>query len=356
MSKTIQLAMSPKQFAANINEAKRIADRIYNNGGDVDYVRSNAMPPSGQIVAANASLFNQAFFNRPLTQYATGWKDPSPIDADLEFYAPSLIVPRRFTYAEFTNIEEFFVDVNDDLRPIRGDFKTVEYNSDKVEAKTDNRGLRLVIDFDEEEETPDWQELAVDKLMRRLKRNSFVRALTLISAASVNNALVWDDNADPDQDVINYRIAATTVSGVPLNRIGYGDTAWATRTASLRGNNNSAKFASAAMTPEQLAGMLAVDTVNLSKERQAISMTAKAEVLGNLVLMFFAQSNPDRMDPSNVKRFISNCSTGGKYATYVRQISTKLWEVVVECYEKTTITSSLGMQQLTVTKTRRESP
>lgn len=347
MSKTLQLAMNPKVVAANIREANRLTDII--TGRD-RVLAKNDLPESGSIVAANASLFTQAFFNRPLTTFAQNWRDPSPIEADLAFYAPQVLTPRRFTYAEFANIEEFFVDVNDDLRPLRGDFKTVEYTSDKVEARTENHGLRLVIDFDEEEETPDWQEQAVDKLMRRLKRNSLVRAFNLLSAASTNTGVIWDVDADPDQLVILSKIAATTASGIPINRVGYGETAWAYRTASLRGNANAAKWSSAGMTPEQLAGFLGVDTVNIPRERIATSMTAKAEMVGNLVNLFFAQANPDRMDSSNIKRFVSNCSNGGLYQVYVRQISTKLWEVVVECYEKTTITSTLGLTQMTVTQ------
>lgn len=340
--KTIQIAADPKV----------IADRIYSAMKAEEHrpTAANDIPEAGMIVAANASLFNQAFFNRPLTTFAQNWRDPSPIDADMQFFAPDVLTPRRFTYQTFTNIEEFFVDVNDDLRPIRGDFKTVEYTSDKVEGKTQNRGLRLIIDFDEEEETPDWQEAAVDKLMRRLKRNSLVRRFNLLSAAAVNGGLVWDVNADPDQDMIAALIAGQTASGIPLNRVGYGHTAWSYRTASLRGNANAAKWASAGMTPEQLAGFLMVDAVNVPKERIATSMTAKGELVGNLVLAFYAQASADRTDASNIKNFFSNCTNGGRYGVYVRQISTKLWEVVVELYEFTTITSTLGILQRTVTQ------
>lgn len=348
MSRTIQIQRPPQEVAANIGDITSQLARMENVFDGVNYRTSNAMPPSGEIVAANASLFQQAYFNQPLTDYAVGWRDPSPIDADLEFYAPECPTPRRFTYGVFTHIEEFYVDLTDDLRPLRGDFKTVEYTSDKVEGKTDNHGLRLVIDLDEEQETPDWQMRAVDQLMRRRKRNSLVRAFGLLSAAAVNTDVVWDVNADPDASVNDLLLATANAVGFRANRAGYGDTCWSYRFKSLRGNANAAKWATAGMTPAQVGSLLGLQGVNVSQERYAASMTALQEMVGNLLVLFYAQSGVSRMDPSNIKRFVSNCDSGQRYATYVRQISTKLWEVVVECYERTTITSTLGIQQYTV--------
>ena len=40
---------------------------------------------------------------------------------------------------------------------------------------------------------------------------------------------------------------------------------------------------------------------------------------------------------------------GGLYAVYVRQLSVKQWEIVVECYETEFCASTLGVRTLTVT-------
>src|SRR4051812_45552087 len=81
----------------------------------------DALKP-GEMYLANESVFTQQYFDEPLTNYAVGWKDPANIQATLDFFAPSVPVPRRFTYKEWTNIEEFLSDgANDDLRAIGGE-------------------------------------------------------------------------------------------------------------------------------------------------------------------------------------------------------------------------------------------
>ncbi len=104
----------------------------------------------GSVYLANESVFTQQYFDEPLTNYATGWKDPNNIEATLEFFAPSVPVPRRFTYKSWTNIEEFLSeDAYDDLRAIGGEFPTVTYTGSEIHARTDNRGLRIRVDLDE---------------------------------------------------------------------------------------------------------------------------------------------------------------------------------------------------------------
>ena len=105
-------------------------------------------------------------------------------------------------------------------------------------------------------------------------------------------------------DVVNEMVTAASEVGFAFNRVGYGHTAWATRLAALRANNNAAKFATAGFTPQQLADFLNVDEVYVSKERYSTSATARTEMVGQLVLMFYAQGGMDTEDPSNIKRFV----------------------------------------------------
>jgi hypothetical protein len=307
---------------------------------------------TGRIAAANDSMFVQANFSEPLTAFASGFRDPNNIEETLNFFAPPVQTARRFEYAQFVNIEEFFSDgdLDDDLRAPRADFKKVEYKSEKVNGKTENRGLCIDIDMDEVGDIDLALEDATAKLIRRSHRNDLRRVIALLSAAAVNAAKTWDTTAgkDPDQDVIAEQVAAATASGLGFNRVGYGHTAWSKRALAHRAQNSAGGFASAGLTAEQLAGLLNVDKVHVSRERFQDTASAKAEIIGNLVLMFFALDGVSTEDASNIKRFWSPTEGGGMFRVYQQQISAKLVRVTVERYVKPVITSTLGIRKFTV--------
>lgn len=341
--------ITPVSVALANECASRGFHRIDAQAYAVDGIRSSTedLQP-GQFALANDSRFNQAFFSQPLTAYAVGWRDAS-IDSELEFFAPQTPVSRYFQYATCLNVEEFYSELYDDLRAIGGDFKRVEYKSTKVAAKTENRGLTLRVDLDEVGATPDWERNAVAKLLRRLKRNSLRRAIALLSAAAVNTAKTWDTTAgkDPDQDVISELITAQNVIGVADNRVGYGDTAWSKRMLAHRAQASSGGFASASMTPEEVASWLGVDQVLRSKARYQSSSSAKSEIVSNLVLMFNAQSGQSTEDASHIKRFVTPAS-GGDVDVYSQQVGPKLYDISVSFYELIKITFTSGIRKFTV--------
>jgi hypothetical protein len=321
----------------------------------------------GQIHAlSNDSRFTEAYFSEPLTTFATGYKDPNNIEATLEFFAPRLQVPGRlFEWKKWSNAEEFFTEV-DDVRAIGGDFKRVEYTGIDQTGKTFNKGLMMRVDLDQvADRGPGWENRYVGKLMRRLMRNELRRALALLSAAAVNTGKVWNvastQTADPDNDIVAESVLSANQVGFSFNRIGYGHTAWSMRFGQLRGNANAAKFTTAGYTPEQLASLFNVDQVYVSKERYQSAAAAKAEVVGSLVLMFFAAADQDIEDPSNIKRFVSpppNMGTdiksqrapgGLDVNVYIHQISPKLVDIYVEHYSNMVMTSTLGVRQFTIT-------
>lgn len=318
------------------------------------YAADNIFPAdapkvSGRIALANESLFNQAFFSRPLSAYATGWKDRSPLDVDLDFYAPRVAVNRRFEYAVWNNAEEFYSETADDIRAIRGDFKQVEYTESKVQAKTENRGLTMRIDLDEVAEKSGWQEVYTGKLIRRLRRNALRRALALLSAAATNTAKTWDTTSgkDPDNDVLAELLLAGDSSGVRPNRVGYGETAWTKRVLAHRAQNSAGGFASAGSDEKQVAAFLGVERVHRTSARFQSSAAAKTQIVGNRVFMFNAGESPDVEDPSNIKRFITP-TPGGDFGVYVQQVSAKLYDITVEHYELLKMTSLLGVRLFTV--------
>ncbi len=306
-----------------------------------------------RISECNAALMTESFFSQPLTDYAVGYRDPSDLDAELEFFAPEVPVTERFSYALWDNAEEWLSETTDDIRAIKGDFKEVEYTSSKVDAAVVNRGLQITLDMDQIRARPDFEEYYTQKLLRRLKRNELRRAIALLSAAATNNAKTWDTTAgkDPDQDVMADLIAAADASGIKPNRVGFGDTAWAKRMLAHRAQASAGGFGSAALTADQIAGLYGVDSVLNSKSRHTTSATAKTQTLGNLVLMFNATSGMDTEDASNIKRFVANGAAeegGGKYQVYSQRVSAKRWVIAVGYYSKLAITSTLGIRKITV--------
>ena len=316
------------------------------------YERTVADGSHERISEFNADLITQAYFSEPLTEYALGFNDGTDLDAELGFFAPEIQVGRRFEYATFGSDEEFLSDGDDDLRPTRSDFKEVEYTSAKVNDKTDNRGLQISLDLDEIE-MDNWEEYYTQKLLRRIKRNSLRRAVSLLNAASVVTLKTWDTavGRDPDQDVLLELIASGDITGIKPRKVAYGDTAWAKRMLAHRAQATAGGFASAMMTPAQVAPMVGAEQVMVSSARFTATAATKAQVLGNRVLMFTADDNVDRADPSNIKRFWSNASKeegGGRYQIYSFRAGIKKHIIAVGHYEALRITSTVGIRRFDV--------
>lgn len=351
---------STKQFIREVNRQSEVAlANIAAIEREPMFASANGDIKPGEIYLANESVFQQQFFDEPLSNYAVGWRDPNKIEEALEFFAPEVSVPRRFTYKEFTNIEEFLADgSNDDLRAIGAEFPTVKYTGTETHARTDNRGLRIRVDLDEVADPssvlagglPAYQARAVEKIKRRLARNSLKRAIALLTAAATNTAKTWDTTAgkDPDQDVLTDLVTGTTARGMRSNRAGYGETAWTKRSLALRAQNTAGGYASAGLTPEALAQLLALDQVHVNRARSSTGGAAMTEIVNNLVLMFFAMSGADTEDATNIKRFTSPTDGGGPLRVYVQQVTSKLVDITVEKYELLKITSTLGIRQFTV--------
>lgn len=320
----------------------------------------------------NDSRFVEGNFSEPLTMFAIGYRDPNNLEATLEALAPRVPVPGRlFEWKKWANAEEFYSEV-DDVRAIGADFKRVEYTRADQTGKTLNKGLMMRVDLDQVVQVAGWQNTFVAKLLRRLMRNEIRRASALLAGIAANDDATWDASADPDADVNNALLLAADGSpageGTPAvdglgfrpNRVVYGDSAWALRFASLRGNANAAKFLDAKLTPAELATMLLVDLVYISKERYQAASIAKAQIIGNKVLMFSAEPGADVEDPSSVKRFVSaptNLVSDANFQrpagaldvnVYVQQLSPKLVDIYVEHNSNIIATSMLGVRSLTV--------
>ena len=127
-----------------------------------------------------------------------------------------------------------------------------------------------------------------------------------------------------------------------------GQTAAAKRLLSLRAQNLQGQANSSTLTNDQLAMMLGIDQIMISKAHYATSSTARSEVVSNLVLEFFANQGMDTEDASNLKRFVSPVDGGGDVRVYEQQVSAKLVAISVEHNSLVAVTNSLGLRKVTI--------
>jgi len=300
-----------------------------------------------RVEEANASLFDSSNLSEPLTNYAVGWRDESGLDEALQFFAPDVPVGLRFEYRQFNNADDFENDV-DDARGIGASFKEFIEGGQIIQDKVLNRGLQISVDEDEVQDDPNWRERKTRKLLNRIKRNSLIRAVALLDAAAVNQAVTWNTTAgtDPDQAVETALAAAADSSGMMPNRVAYGETARLLRRLSLRAQTHAGGFANAGMTAADLAAYLGVDSVLFAASRYGTGAT-KTRLMANLVLAFTAYNGIDPEDSSNIKRFF-RLLDGQRYRVYEWRDGPKKWKIAVEHYERIRITSTLGIRKLTV--------
>jgi hypothetical protein len=256
----------------------------------------------------------------------------------------------RFEYAEFVNPEEFLSEA-DDTRAIGASFKRIEYTSKKTNEKVLNKGLTIRTDMDAVKNMPNWRQIYTGRLLRRLYRSELRRSITLISAAATNDAKTWNGTAgqDPDQDVRTSIEAAADSSGVYPNRVLYGASAWNARVRTHRALLTAGSIGSVPLNLAELADMLNVDEVRVSRERYQSSASAKTQIVNLLVLIYLAEANQTPEDPSNVKRFVTPTAGGTPVRVYEQIINSKLTDITVEHYSNIKITSTLGVRKITVT-------
>ncbi len=316
-------------------------EQPYNPGAD---------PRPGMITTANASLFVEAHFSEPLTTYATGWRPTDNLDELCEFLAPTIPgTGERYEHITYPNAEAFLSDVNadDDLRAIGSDFKEVTASSDKVTRTVPNRGLRIVLDQDRIKTMPNWQQHYTGLLLRRLQLNAWRRKVALAVAAAAGASLTWDaaGTADPDYALANQVALSGDASGIrPTSAL------WGRGASLLRyqcvGATNAAKAVAGRMITEVEASRKAGLDARVDDTRYQVG-AGKSRVLDNSVLLFTSAPTGTE-DPSNFKTAKAATSQGGLRAVYVRQLSVKLWEIVVECYEAEFCASTLGVRALNI--------
>lgn len=265
-----------------------------------------------RLILANSEAFNASAFSAELTGYAAGYKVPDVTEM-LDFIAPPVPVPsRRFEYAKFGD-GDFLVDT-DDERAAFGTFKLVKTTGTIVNAKLIHRGLTLEID--EDEMTAGYAERAVERLKKRLVRNELYRAALMLGTASANTAKKWmatgTGKSTPDGDIMALVKSVADECGIAANRIICGETAWLYRYQAMVASAAIGEGASAKLTPSEVAMLVGVEEMKISKERYQYTDTSdgsnkKGNLLApNKVFAFNASKGVDIDDPSTFKSFIGD--------------------------------------------------
>jgi len=320
----------------------------------IEILPATAGMQPGKVYLANEGAVNNQFLSEALTQYSVGWTSPEgKLEALLKVLTGEPVnVSKRFEFKKMDNAKAFAAVENDeDVRAIGADFKRVTVQGTTVDAHTLSKGLTLRIDRDELNDDPTAEQTAVAYLKTLLLRGEIIRAFTgLAGAATGGNATTatWTAaaKADADAAILTHLQTLADDSGLLPNRVFFGATAWAKRFTTMRASDAVAVSNGAALTPEQLAGLYAVDSVHVCNERYQ-SGSGKSTLLSNaLVLLFNAQASGVKDDPSNIKRFVTKVN-GADFAVF-REEKAAFVDITVAHQSLIAITSSLGIGKITV--------
>ena len=320
----------------------------------IEILPATAGMQPGKVYLANEGAVNNQFLSEALTQYSVGWTSPEgKLEALLKVLTGEPVnVSKRFEFKKMDNAKAFAAVENDeDVRAIGADFKRVTVQGTTVDAHTLSKGLTLRIDRDELNDDPTAEQTAVAYLKTLLLRGEIIRAFTgLAGAATGGNATTatWTAaaKADADAAILTHLQTLADDSGLLPNRVFFGATAWAKRFTTMRASDAVAVSNGAALTPEQLAGLYAVDSVHVCNERYQ-SGSGKSTLLSNaLVLLFNAQASGVKDDPSNIKRFVTKVN-GADFAVF-REEKAAFIDITVAHQSLVAITSSLGIGKITV--------
>lgn len=302
----------------------------------------------GTMALANEERFTAAYYSEPLTQYAVGWTDGENLQALIDFIAPRVPVGRRFEYKAAVNSESFLSE-GDDLRGIGAEFKRIEYTGKSVLAKTDNRGLVYRLDLDEEGGGILTEELIVARMLQRLRRNKYRRAVTaLLASVTATTNKTWSSGAaTPTEDVGDTMLTALKDSGLMPNRLLVDFQSWRFRQKGLAPQLTAAAIADYRNTVQEWGQLIGADQTMLSKAVYQSSATAKTLITNAKVVVFAGQDAPSRDDPTNVKNFVTPVGDGD-FRVYRQPIGSKFVDISVEYYDSIAGTATVGAQALTI--------
>ena len=308
---------------------------------------------NGHISLANESAFQNAFFSKPLTDFAVGYQNQEePLQELLDFIAPPVQTTPLFQYDVQNGKIAFEAAANgEDERALMGEFKVVDWMDSKATGATKSKGLTTFIDNDILEEIPSKLEEKVATLKCILLRADLIRANALLVSLATNTAKTWSSGTPtPDMDVKAAIKAARQALGQQPNRVLFGGGAWEARDTALAKQNTAGAFAGLMRLESDVARFYRVRDIKINDLVYELPGTGKTPIIADAkVFVFTGNTMPSTMDASNVKRFWSPVVGGGEWAVFVnRTHSAELTKVTV--YHRSAILSpnTTGVQSLTI--------
>lgn len=318
-------------------------------GNEVRVVSDSPDLKPGVIAAlGNESRLTGATFSESLTTFAVGYRDPENLLAAVDYIAPPIPVSRRYDFKKIGD-DQFFLTEDDDGREIGGGFKRVEYAGTEQQGKTRNRGLKYILDVDEDGGVTS-EESIVAMLQQRVIRNKYRRAMTALMALSAGTGAIFAAATQPDELMKAALAAAQLEIGTYPNRGLIGLAAWNLRTDAMSGGDKAGHFAGLTKTPKEVAGSLFLDDLRVDKALYQSSKAAKSRIVGSNFFGFTGYDGMTKDDPSNLKQFYT--PVGGGRWRVLRKVTgdgDKLIEIIVEHFENITGTSTKGLARLNVT-------
>ena len=310
---------------------------------------------AGQICLANDSILRGATPIMELTLFAAGYD--SMVGNGLvklrDFIAPPRPTDSRIfrltTYNENEPLET--VDYTKVKRGLLADFPEIRQRTvSKSDQQGFNRGLSVILDRDELNAKPEWQQLHTKWLIDILNRASVLEAIALYQGSAVQASTVWDSASNPDLDLRNRILQIANTTGFYPQNVAYGDAAHLKRSNAYESELTAGALArAAAVREEDIATVLGVPNVLINAERYQNTSTAKQEIIGQNVLLFTAIKDAGPFDPSNIVRHtFTGREGGGEYAVYLTELGIKKVAITVENYEYIHVQHTSGIQQLAI--------
>lgn len=289
------------------------------------------------IQLGNSDRFDEAFFSEPLTAFAQDFVVAGKSQEVMDAIAGKIRVPRRFEYRVYGSADELganqaYTPVESEVRALGADFKEIPKSRDIQLGKTLNKGFAIRLDEDEMNADPEWEMNCVKRIKIGLVRKdaSRIRAMLVsgVSQMTYNSGSFnwWGASGqDPDADLMAAVGEVAENGGIYPNWVLMDKKAWADRIVSLRKTSSPG----ADMTPKELGAWLGV-TLHVVD-----SVDLKAS---NLVLIGYSGTQ-GLDDLGTIRRFVTPAKGGAEYRAYKRQVSSKVWEIVVEHYSDIVLTA-----------------
>ena len=320
-----------------------------------------------EVAAAqsNDANFDASHLSEPLTQFVSRIADEDGLEEELDSIAPPVPVGRYFSYLKADPAQDFQKDDADDsdIRAIGGEFQKLFQKGTQDTGKTDNKGLIIILDHDQNGRDPAVRENAVKLLKNRLLRSDHSRFFSALSAnangSTYSSATInWgasNTSADPDNDLMQLALEASDDLGTQISHIITSGTNWARRFSALANKANPALTVTRTMTQEQIAQLLMIRKLITTSRRYQSGMTMstatpkKTQIAGTNIYTAFVDPDVNPQDKSNIKRFVT-MQDGGKFRVWMRE-NAKTTEILVEHYSTIKAIHTLGLKKCAITYT-----